>query len=88
MPELNEKVWADLHQLQRLSAAFVMTQKELESDEFGTGSPGGGSVRRRSTEAPSTRTEDDPPHRSPHVTEQRSVLIGALPARTSHGSAL
>jgi hypothetical protein len=38
MPELNEKVWADLHQLQRLAAAFVMAQKELESDEFGTGS--------------------------------------------------
>jgi hypothetical protein len=34
----NEKVWADLHQLQRLAAAFVMAQKELECDEFGTGS--------------------------------------------------
>jgi hypothetical protein len=38
MPEFDEKVWADLHQLQRLAAAFVMAQKELESDEFGTGS--------------------------------------------------
>jgi hypothetical protein len=38
MPELNEKVWADLHQLQKLAAAFVMARKELESDEFGTGS--------------------------------------------------
>jgi hypothetical protein len=38
MPELNEKVWADLHQLQRLAAEFVMAQKELESDEFGTSS--------------------------------------------------
>jgi hypothetical protein len=38
MPELNEKVWADRHQLQRLAAAFGMAQKELESDEFGTGS--------------------------------------------------
>jgi hypothetical protein len=37
MPELNEKVWADLHQLQRLAATFVMAQKELDSDEFGTG---------------------------------------------------
>jgi hypothetical protein len=38
MPEPNEKVWADLHQLQRLAAAFVMVQKELESHKFGTGS--------------------------------------------------
>jgi hypothetical protein len=38
MPELNEKVWADLRQLQRPAAAFVMAQKELESDEFGLGS--------------------------------------------------
>jgi hypothetical protein len=38
MPELNEKVWADLHQLPRHAAAFVMAQKELESDEFGTDS--------------------------------------------------
>jgi hypothetical protein len=38
MPEFNEKVWADLDQLQRLAAAFVLGQKELESDEFGTGS--------------------------------------------------
>jgi hypothetical protein len=38
MPELNEKVRADLHQWQRLAAAFVMVQKELESDKFGTGS--------------------------------------------------
>jgi hypothetical protein len=37
MPERNEKVWTDLHQLQRLAAAFVMAQKEFESDEFGTG---------------------------------------------------
>jgi hypothetical protein len=37
MPELTEKVWADLHRLQRRAAAFVMAQKELESDEFGTG---------------------------------------------------
>jgi hypothetical protein len=32
MPELNEKVWADVHQLQILAAAFVMARKELESD--------------------------------------------------------
>jgi hypothetical protein len=38
MPELNEKVSADLDQMQRLAAVFVMAQKELESDEFGTGS--------------------------------------------------
>jgi hypothetical protein len=38
MSELNEKVWEDLHQWQRLAVAFTMAQKELESDEFGTGS--------------------------------------------------
>jgi hypothetical protein len=38
VPELTEKVWADLHQLQRLAAAFVMAQKKIEIDEFGTGS--------------------------------------------------
>jgi hypothetical protein len=38
MPELNEKVWAPLHQLPRLAAAFVMAQKEFESDEVGTSS--------------------------------------------------
>jgi hypothetical protein len=37
MPELNEKVWADLHQLQRLAAALDIAQKELESNEFGAG---------------------------------------------------
>jgi hypothetical protein len=38
MPELNEKLWADLNQLQRRVAGFVMAQKELESYEFGIGS--------------------------------------------------
>jgi hypothetical protein len=35
---MGEKVWADLQQLQRLAAAFVMAQKALESNRFGTGS--------------------------------------------------
>jgi hypothetical protein len=38
MPNLKEKMEADLHQLQRLAAAFVMEQKELGGDEFGSGS--------------------------------------------------
>jgi hypothetical protein len=38
MPELSENVWTDLHQLQTLAAVCAIAQKELESDEFGTGS--------------------------------------------------
>jgi hypothetical protein len=38
MPELNERVRTDLVRLQKLAEAFVFAQKELESDEFGTGS--------------------------------------------------
>jgi hypothetical protein len=38
MPELNGWVRTDLVPLQKLAEAFVFAQKELESDEFGTGS--------------------------------------------------
>jgi hypothetical protein len=38
MPELNEGVRTDLMRFQNLAETFVFAQKELESDEFGTGS--------------------------------------------------